>query len=151
MIRRLWGDARLRQFVSFFAGSALGLVIDLGGFWVLSSLGIYPWLANLISSAASISAVYLFVTRYTFAVGTRASTYALFLGWYALNIAVTSATIQLLTSATDVPAFGWKLASVPISFTANFLFSRFLFIPRLRGRNSDEGQAEPEQDGSAND
>lgn len=140
----------MRTFISFFLGSAIGLLIDLGGFALLHALGVAPWLANVISSTASITAVYLLVTRYTFGVSTRPATYLLFLGWYGLNITVTSTLIQLLSSATGLDPFIWKLISVPVSFTANFLFSRFLFAPRIAREaalaESHEGETHPEGD-----
>jgi hypothetical protein len=56
------GGPRARQFLVFFGGSLVGLVIDLVGFQLLLSAAFAPWVANATSSTASITAVYLLVT-----------------------------------------------------------------------------------------
>jgi putative flippase GtrA len=117
----------LRQFIAFFWGSAAGLAVDLVSFQVLVWFGLEPWLANGVSSFLSITVVYLLVTRYSFGADTRLWTYVVFVAWYTLMIVIMSTLIQLLSSATHGEPFLWKLASVPVSFTANYLFSRFLF------------------------
>jgi putative flippase GtrA len=141
--------AFLRQFLTFFAGSAAGLLVDLGGFWFLVNVGLQPWLANATSSVTSITVVYLLVTRYTFGVGARPISYVAFVAWYCLNIALFSIVIQLLSHAIPADPFLLKLASVPLSFVANFLFSRLLFA-RLTGRlRSDESESERDGDEAA--
>lgn len=129
-MKRIWASDRARRFRAFLGASAVGLAIDLIGFQLLITLGLQPWLANGISSLASISAVYLLATRYAFGADARVWTYIAFVAWYTLSIITFSTLIQLATSATDLPPFAWKLMTIPISFTANYLFSRLLF----RGR-----------------
>lgn len=122
----------LRRLLSFAAGSSAGLAIDLGGFALLTVAGVVPWLANAISSSAAVTAVYLLVTRYAFGADRRIRTYVAFVAWYASVIVVLSVAIQLLVTATDVPALAWKVASIPFTFSANFLFSQVLFRGRPR-------------------
>lgn len=122
----------LKRLLSFAAGSSVGLVIDLGGFLLLHAAGVVPWLANGLSSSAAVTAVYLLVTRYAFGAERRWWTYVAFVAWYASVIVALSAVIQLLSTATGVDPFLWKLASVPVTFSANFGFSLLLF----RGRRS---------------
>lgn len=129
---------RLQEFLAFFSGSAVGLAIDLVGFQVLVWVGLLPWQANAISSTASISAVYLLVTRFSFGARPRATTYLMFVAWYGSSIVMFSLVIQFAVST-----FGWqplacKLASVPVSFALNYLFSRFLF---RRGGSASGAQA----------
>lgn len=119
-----------RQFFSFFLGSAVGLAIDLLGFFFLVNAGLDPWMANAISSVLSVTAVYFLVTRYTFAASPQVATYVLFFAWYATSIALFSTAIQVISIETSVGAEWVKLASVPISFILNFGFSRFLFRNR---------------------
>lgn len=119
-----------RQFGVFFLGSLAGLVIDLGGFALLTALGIVPWVANFCSSITSITVVYLLVTRYAFGAGARSWKYFAFVGWYLANILVFSTLIQLLSSATHVEPFWWKVCSIPFSFVLNYAFSRWLFRSR---------------------
>ena len=120
----------VRRLLSFAAGSSVGLVIDLGGFFALVSLGLAPWLANVISSSAAVTAVYLLVTRYAFGARRRVRTYVVFVAWYAAVIVVSSTAIQLLAVSTAVDPFVWKLVSIPFTFAANFCFSLLLFRDR---------------------
>ncbi|MFC5931180.1 GtrA family protein [Cryobacterium melibiosiphilum] len=117
----------MRQFLSFFGGSAVGLLIDLVGFQLLVSAGLAPWQANVISSMLALTTVYFLVARFAFAAAARLRTYLLFFVWYASNIVVFSSLIQLAVTLTDGPPFGFKLASIPVSFAANYLFTRVLF------------------------
>ena len=121
------------QFLRFFASSAGGLVTDVVLFQALLLLGLDPWLANAISSAAAITVVYLLATRYAFGTETRWLTYAVFFGWYAGIVVAVSLFVQAMTTATDLPAIVWKLASIPVSFVLNYLFSRFLLTRVKKG------------------
>lgn len=127
-----WARRPSRRFLTFFAGSLGGLVVDVGGFALLTALGVLPALANVISSGCSISIVYLLVTRFTFGTAARPITYVAFFGWYAANIAVTSTAIALATHLLVPMPLLWKAVSVPLSFVANYGFSRLLF-ERLTG------------------
>ena len=116
-----------RQFLAFFGGSAVGLVIDLMGFQALLWSGFDPGIANLVSSTVSITAVYLLVSRYSFGASTRLRTYLVFVTWYGSSILLFSLLIQLASIESGWPPLVWKLMSVPVSFTFNYLFSRYLF------------------------
>ena len=119
----------MRQFLSFFGGSAVGLLIDLIGFQLLVFWGLVPWQANAISSTLALTAVYLLVARYAFAATARVRTYLLFFAWYGGIIVVFSALIELAVIYTGWPPLLCKIASIPLSFIVNFLFSRSLFRP----------------------
>ena len=121
---------RLRQFFAFFWGSAVGLLIDLGGFQAFLALGYAPWVANLISASLSITAVYFLVTRYSFAASARAQTYVLFLAWYGSSILIFSALIQFASIEFGLLPIFWKLLSVPVSFSLNYMFSTYLLTAR---------------------
>ncbi|MDH6235418.1 GtrA family protein [Cryobacterium sp. CG_9.6] len=124
------GRARIREFVTFFGGSAVGLVIDLVGFSLLILTGLVPWQANAVSSSVALTAVYFLVVRFTFSAQARVTTYVAFFAWYGGTIVVFSVLIQAATTLTDWPPLICKLASIPISFGSNYLFSRYLFRPR---------------------
>ena len=117
----------LRSFIAFFGASAIGLAIDLVGFQLLFALGLPPWLANAISSVTSITAVYILATRHAFGARPGVRTYATFVGWYLLMIALFSFAIEFTSSATGLAPFLCKLMSVPVSFGLNYAFSRLLF------------------------
>ena len=119
----------MRQFLSFFGGSAVGLLIDLVGFTLLDVAGLEPWQANAISSTLALTAVYFLVARFAFAAQARVRTYLFFFAWYGANIVVFSTLINLAVNHTDWPPLLCKLASIPISFLLNYLFSRSLFRP----------------------
>jgi putative flippase GtrA len=119
----------MRQFLRFFGGSAVGLLIDLTGFALLVVAGLEPWQANTISSTLALTAVYFLVVRFAFAARARVRTYVLFFAWYGANIAVFGALINLAVEVTDWAPLLCKLASIPLSFLLNFLFSRSLFHP----------------------
>lgn len=124
--------SRARQFWTFFGGSAVGLLIDLLGFQGLLWSGVEPWVANLVSSAASITAVYFLVSRYSFGAEARMLTYLLFAGWYGASIVLFSSLIQFASAETGWYPMVWKLLTVPVSFALNYLFSRYVFLPRAR-------------------
>lgn len=105
----------------------MGLSIDLVLFQVLVFLGFDAWLANASSSTVSIAAVYLLVTRYAFDARARWWTFALFCTWYGASILLFSVLIQVASTEVGWLPFGWKLISVPISFSLNYTFSRYLF------------------------
>ena len=115
--------ALLARLLSFAVGSGLGLLVDLGGFAALTLAGLLPVTANIVSSSLSVVVVYLFVTRRTFRVRAHPATFLCFAAWYAANIAATSWTIQYLVDHVAALPWVWKVALVPISFGANFLFN----------------------------
>lgn len=129
-VSSLLNGPQIRQFVSFFGSSAVGLIIDLLGFQALLLLGLEPWTANAVSSTTSITAVYFLVTRYSFGTATHPQSYVAFVAWYGTSIILFSILIQLASSLSGWPPISWKLLSVPISFGANYLFSRYLFKTR---------------------
>lgn len=120
----------MRQFLGFFGGSAVGLIIDLGGFALLISAGLLPWQANALSSTLALTAVYFLVARFAFTARPGVRTYLFFFTWYGSVIIVFSALIDAAVTLTSWPALICKLASIPISFGMNFLFTRYLFRPQ---------------------
>ncbi|GAA2035903.1 GtrA family protein [Pseudokineococcus marinus] len=119
--------ALLRQALRFLVGTCLGLSVDLSVFGLLTWAGLAPWLANVLSSACAVTVVYLVSTRYAFGAAMSVRSYVLFVGWYALTITVFSLLIQLVVQSTGWAPLVAKLLSLPPSFLANFLFSRWLF------------------------
>lgn len=120
----------LRQLWAFFWASGLAVLLDLVLFSVLVSVEVAPWIANIVSSALAVTVTYTLVTRYAFGASARWTSYALFVGWYALSIFAFSMLVQWAHSG-----WGWheifaKLASLPFSFGVNYLFSRWLFSRR---------------------
>jgi putative flippase GtrA len=117
----------MRQFLRFFGGSAVGLFIDLSCFQLLVVAGLEPWQANTISSTLALTAVYFLVARFAFATRAHVRTYVLFFAWYGANIVIFGALINLAVDLTGWAPLLCKLASIPLSFLLNYLFSRALF------------------------
>ena len=120
----------LHQFMRFLVGSCLGLVVDLTLFELGVRAGLAPGLANVLSSGCAVVVVFLFVTKYAFRTTRTRASFGLFVGWYAFSIVVFSVLIELLHDGTGWAPFVCKLVSLPVSFAANFGFSRFLFRDR---------------------
>lgn len=126
--------SRLRHLASFAAGSSLGLLVDLLGFWLLVHAHVAPGVANVISSLCSIVVVFAFVTRRTFRTRFRPGRFVLFAGWYALNIATVSVVIERAVADYGHGPLLWKAALVPMSFLANYAFNLVLHrAPRADG------------------
>ena len=121
------------QVVGFFGTTVLGLSVDLLLYAVLTALGVPAWAANLTSSAVAVVVVYVAATRFAFRATSTVPRFLLFAGWYALSITGFSLLIQWGVDTLGLHPFLSKLASLPFSFAANFLFSRSLFTGRLGG------------------
>lgn len=118
------------QLTRFLLGSGLGLLVDLGVFAAGVALGAPPWAANVLSAGCAVVVVYLFVTRYAFEGGRSRTSFLLFVAWYVVSIAVFSVLIEVLHQQAGWAPFLCKLASLPPSFAANFVFSRLLLHRR---------------------
>ena len=126
---------RFRHPRSRAAGAALGLAIDVGGFWLLVHGGVSPGTANVVSALCAI-VVYLVVTRTVSRAPVRLRTIAALAIWSGLNILVVSVLIQQAVEFDDRP-LRWKLALIPVSSLANIGFVVLLRRPRawpLAGR-----------------
>lgn len=121
----------MKNILSFFCGSLYGVTVDLVTFQTLSWLGLGAAWCNIASASLAVITTYVFVTRYTFKTAHSLNTFAVFAAWYALSIAFFSWAIGLSVAATAWPPFTCKVLSLPLSFTVNFLFSRF-FLGRKK-------------------
>ena len=119
---------RYRQFVAFFIGSGIGVSADMGIFFALTHIvDIAPWIANTLSAGVGIVTVYFLVTRHSFRVNKNPTSFVLFIGWYGSTIITFSWIIQTLVSEAGFIPILAKISTLPFSFGANYLFSRFLF------------------------
>ena len=119
---------RYRQFITFFLGSGIGVTVDMSIFFTLTQGAQFePWLANTISAGAGIVTVYLLVTRHSFRVSQNVTSFVLFIGWYVTIFITFSWIIQSLVTVWAFIPIVAKITTLPFSFGANYLFSRFLF------------------------
>jgi putative flippase GtrA len=120
--------SRYRQFIAFFIGSGIGVTADITIFYLLTHVAsVAPWLANTISAFVGIVTVYFLVTRHSFRVNQSVTSFVLFIGWYAATIVTFSWVIQVLVASFGFLPIVAKISTLPFSFAANYLFSRFLF------------------------
>jgi len=139
----------LHQLVRFLLGSCLGLAVDLSLFEASVRLGAAPWLANVVSAGCAVVVVYLFVTKYAFRSGRTRSSFLLFVSWYVTSILLFSVLIEVLHGVTGWAPFLCKLASLPLSFAANFVMSKLLFRQqRAAAPVADAAPVDRERDGA---
>lgn len=129
--RRFDVEIRSARFWRFFLGTVGGLATDLTVFTVLTKVGLAPGFANIISATLGLLVVYFLVTRYAFKAQHNALKFIGFVTWYSLMILFWGGVIQLLVVNTGLPPLVAKLATIPISFGLNFVFSRVLFGNRV--------------------
>ena len=118
-------SAFIRRIYSFFCSSMAGVTVDLVVFQLLTNLGALAFLSNFCSSGLAIITTYMLVTRYTFKVAASFMTLFWFVCWYTTSIGFFSWAIQYVVTVTPWSPLVCKLASLPFSFTVNFLFSHF--------------------------
>nr|WP_239521305.1 GtrA family protein [Blastococcus saxobsidens] len=120
------------EVLRFLVGTCIGLTVDLAVFEAGVRLGAPPGVANVVSSGCAVVVMYAVVTRYVFRAERSRTSFAVFVAYYAVSIAAFSVVIQILHDTTGWLPFICKLASLPLSFAANFVFSRVIF--RRSGR-----------------
>jgi putative flippase GtrA len=118
---------RFHQIRNFFKSSLAGVSIDLVVFKLLTLSHLRPAWANIISSSLSITATYFLTSRLVFQAEPTFAKWALFVPWYAFSITAFSGLIASLVAATSVPPFFCKLATLQLSFFANYTFCRLAF------------------------
>lgn len=131
LIRRFDNEIRSARFWRFFLGTVGGLSTDLTVFTALTKVGLAPGFANIISATLGLLVVYFLVTRYAFKAQHSALKFIGFVTWYSLMILFWGGVIQLLVVNTGLPPLVAKLATIPVSFGLNFVFSRALFGKRV--------------------
>jgi putative flippase GtrA len=115
------------KLLRFAAVSGAGLAIDFGLFLWLVQLGTRPGIANAVSAAAAVTFVYFVAVRRIFSYsGTfLLPLFAAYLAYQLVGVAAASAAVDWL-AANYMPAAAAKLAILPVTFCANYLFMAFL-------------------------
>lgn len=131
LFRRFKNEIRSARFWRFLLGTFGGLATDLSVFTVLTKVGLAPGFANIISATLGLLLVYFLVTRYAFKAQHSNLKFIAFVTWYSLMILFWGGVIQLLVDNTELPPLFAKLATIPVSFGMNFVFSRVLFGNRV--------------------
>ncbi|MGY1662210.1 GtrA family protein [Geodermatophilus sp. SYSU D00705] len=134
----------VREALRFLLGTCIGLTVDLSVFEAGVRLGAPPGVANVVSSGCAVVVMYAIVTRYVFRSGRSGASFAAFVAWYAFSIAAFSVLIEVLHGTTGWAPFLCKLVSLPLSFAANFVFSKVIF--RRAGRAAGSTVDRPVED-----
>lgn len=113
--------------IGFAAASGIGLLLDLGLFLFLIQTELTPTVANLLSATAAITFVYFATVRRVFSYHGK-----FLLPLFFAYVAYQAAAVMAASIAVGYLAFYWlhpalaKLAILPVTFTANFLYMSFL-------------------------
>lgn len=116
----------LKEGLSFAIISGATLSIDLAAFLVFLYLDFLPFVSNMTSSALAAFLVYFASTRLTFLRPARLKAGFLVISWYMLATVLWSLAIQTMSLKFEMDPLIAKLVTVPISFMANFLVTKFV-------------------------
>ena len=122
--------AFVAQLVRFFLSTLVALGLDFGLYAVLCSLGVIPGWASLISSGTATIVLYFFSTRLTFRTKHSLGRALAFCVWYTFSIAGFALLVQGIHEQFDLHWFLSKAATLPFSFSINFLVSRAILYRR---------------------
>ena len=127
--QRLIGELRghLSRVFRFGIVSGIGLGLDMLTFLGLVGIGFSPLHANLLSSVAGVTFVYFALVRRIFSYEGRfhLTMFSAYLTYQACGIAAGSWLVGLLAALGLLPIFA-KMAILPITFSANYLFMGWL-------------------------
>ena len=113
-----------KQIVKWFITVLSGLFIDLTIFYILSSLGLIVYMANLISAGIAIIFLYIRSLRFVFKEKIYSKKrFILFITYYFLSINFFSLAISILVIFFGLPAIVAKIATLPVSFFINYFFA----------------------------
>ena len=131
--------ALVERALKFAVTSGLGLGLDVGVFAALTAFGVAPGVANLISAACGVTFVYFASVRRVFSYeGERLlSLFALYVAYQVAAVAGASWAVAEL--ARLIWPLAAKIAILPVTFSANFLFMQFITRSRRRAVARIEG------------
>lgn len=116
----------LLELIVFAAVSAGTLGADLLVFLALSSFGFTPFLANICSSTFAAVCVYLASSKFAFLRKASISKGSAVIAWYLMATLLWSSVVQLVVDFTTIESFAAKIITVPFSFGANFVVSKYI-------------------------
>lgn len=107
--------------------SLIGLTLDTGLFLILRATGVDPFIANFISASLGVTFVYFASVRRIFAYegGWLLHLFLLYLGYQVVAVALASTAVAWLV-AQGLAGVLAKIAILPVTFFANYLFMRLL-------------------------
>lgn len=141
--------ALLRDLLRFALVSGAGLGIDFALFLGACAAGVAPGVANLLSGGCAVAFVYFASVRRVFcdARGFHLGSFAAYLAYQAAALSLASLAVAHLASALSPPASSSpalaKLAILPATFGANYVFMRLLTRPGRTSRPRPEPRPQP--------
>lgn len=122
------------QITKFGITSLTGLTIDFFIYFALIQSHVLAGFSNFISSGIAVVVVYVLSTKFVFNKRKQNSLQIFsFFAYYALSISIFSIVIQIILFCTDANELTTKFWIIPISFIANFIFSKAI-IERIGKR-----------------
>lgn len=131
----------LRRVMGFAVVSGAGLALDFGVFLALThGAHLQPGIANLVSSGLAVALVFFTSVHRIFRYqgGLLFARFATYVVYQAIGVSLCSLAIDALVAAGWLPLVA-KLAILPVSFSANFLFMHALTAFR-RGGQAEAGR-----------
>ncbi len=124
---------RAAALLKFAGASGAGLVLDFAVYTALNEAGVRPGIANLVSAACGVTFVFLVSAHRIFETdGDRflGRLFAFYATYQVVAIVLASLAVDGVTSLLDGAYLAGKLAVLPVTFAANFLFTSWLLRPR---------------------
>jgi putative flippase GtrA len=123
-------DSKWRELLPYAALSSTTLFVDVFVFAVLTASDVPAFAANFVSSATAAFCLYVTSSMRIFRRKPNLLKGFIFLSWYGTATLFWSLLIGIAANLGEIPAIYWKLIFTPLSFLANYLFSRRL----IRGK-----------------
>ena len=122
------------RILRFAVISGTGLALDYALYAALCSGGVTPGVANALSAAVAVTFVYLVSGRHVFAASGRdlKRLFWAYVLWQAVAVPLASVAVELATNALDGRYILGKTVVLPLTFTANYLFTSRLLDTRPR-------------------
>jgi putative flippase GtrA len=118
--------APVKELTVFALFSASTLAVDIVTFVVLSNFGFSPFISNACSSTLAALLIYFASSKYAFLGKPRVSKAFAVVTWYLLATLIWSSVIQFLAAGPLGDNFLSKAITVPFSFLANYLVSKYI-------------------------
>lgn len=120
----MFRDSRI---IGFALVSAIGLLLDFATFSALIGLRVPIFTANMCAGAFAVTFVYFASVRRVFAYEGRFlfGLLAIYILYQICGVSLASMAVNFLTGP-HLPAIAAKVAILPLTFSANYLFMSFL-------------------------
>ena len=118
----------VRQVIAFGWVSLIGVSLDTGVFLGLVEVGVRPFWASVVGASLAVTFVFFASVRRIFEDRGEflAAKFAAYVAWQVFLIAAVSVAIEWLVADGGLRPLWAKLATLPVTFGANFVFMKWL-------------------------